>query len=56
MRVITLDAHVGGAAVRLATSGLPRVDGGSIAERSVQFERVAGDLAGDGHLLLSAKT
>jgi len=45
MRVITLDAHVGGAAVRLATSGLPRVDGGSIAERGVQFERVAGDLA-----------
>ena len=45
MRVTTLDAHVGGAAVRLATSGLPRIDGASMAERRLSFDRVADDVS-----------
>ena len=44
MRVTTLDAHVGGAAVRLATSGLPRIDGASMAERRLSFDHAAGDV------------
>jgi proline racemase len=45
MGIATLDAHIGGAAVRLVTSGLPRIEGASMAERRSSFELVAGDLA-----------
>ena len=45
MRVTSLDAHVGGAAVRLVTSGLPRIDGASMAERRLSFERASGDVS-----------
>ena len=44
MRVTTLDAHIGGAAVRLVTSGLPRIGGESMAERRLSFEDAAGDV------------
>jgi proline racemase len=44
MCVTTLDAHVGGAAVRLVTSGLPPIDGGSMSERRLSFEQAAADL------------
>ena len=45
MRVTTLDAHVGGAAVRLLTSGVPRIDGASMAERRLSLEAVAEDVS-----------
>ncbi len=45
MRVTTLDAHVGGAAVRLVTSGLLRIDGASMAERRLSFDDTAGDVS-----------
>lgn len=44
MRVTTLDAHIGGAAVRLVTSGLPRIEGASMAERRIGFEQTAGEV------------
>jgi proline racemase len=44
MCVTTLDAHVGGAAVRLVTSGLPAIDGASMSQRRLSFEQVAGDV------------
>jgi proline racemase len=44
MAITTLDAHVGGAAVRLVTAGLPRIEGTSMAERRTSFDIVAGDL------------
>lgn len=45
MRVRTLDAHVGGAAVRLVVAGLPAVDGETMAERQASFEARAAGLA-----------
>jgi len=45
MCVTTLDAHVGGAAVRLVTAGLPHIDGASMTERRLSFEHVAGDIS-----------
>lgn len=45
MRVATLDAHVAGGAVRLVTSGLPSIDGPSMAERRSSFEARAGTVA-----------
>lgn len=45
MGLTTLDAHVGGAAVRLVSAGLPRIEGASMAERRSSFDLVAGDLA-----------
>ena len=45
MRVTTLDAHVGGAAVRLVTSGLSQLDGASMAERRLSFDHTAGDVS-----------
>jgi proline racemase len=45
MRVTTLDAHVGGAAVRLVTSGLPALAGASMADRRASFDAVASDIA-----------
>jgi proline racemase len=44
MRVTTLDAHIGGAAVRLITAGLPRIVGESMAERRLSFEDAAADV------------
>lgn len=44
MRVTTLDAHVGGAAVRLVTSGLPTLEGTTMAERAASFEEQADDI------------
>ncbi len=44
MRVTTLDAHVAGAAVRLVTSGLPTLDGTTMAERAASFEQQADDI------------
>ena len=47
MHFSTIDAHVAGAAVRLVTSGLPRVDGASLQEQSVALEQQLGvELAG----------
>jgi proline racemase len=45
MRLTTLDAHIAGAAVRLVTSGLPRIEGASMAERRLSFEHTAGDVS-----------
>lgn len=45
MRVTTLDAHVGGAAVRLVTAGLPHIDGASMHARRLSFDQVAGDIS-----------
>ncbi len=45
MRVSTLDAHVAGGAVRLLTSGLPSLEGATIAERRSSFEARAGAIA-----------
>lgn len=41
MRLTTLDAHVGGAAVRLITSGLPTLEGAGLGEKQDSFERQA---------------
>jgi proline racemase len=45
MRVTTLEAHVGGAAVRLVTSGLPAVEGSTMAERQQSFDDCSEGLA-----------
>jgi len=45
MRVTTLDAHVGGAAVRLVTFGLPRIDGASMAERRLSLDALPDDVS-----------
>jgi proline racemase len=45
MRVSTLDAHVAGGAVRLLTSGLPSLEGDTMAERRSSFEARAGTIA-----------
>jgi proline racemase len=42
MHVSTLDAHVAGGAIRLVTSGLPTLEGLTIAERRLSFEERAG--------------
>jgi proline racemase len=42
MYLTTLDAHVAGGAVRLVTSGLPRLEGSSLQERSESFVRLMG--------------
>src|SRR5690606_38785875 len=44
MRVTTLDAHVGGAAVRLVTSGLPTLEGTTMAERAASIEEQSDDI------------
>lgn len=41
MRLTTLDAHVGGAAIRLVTAGVPTLGGRTMAERQRSFERRA---------------
>ena len=41
MRVTTLDAHVGGAAVRLVTAGLPTLHGATMVERAAAFDAEA---------------
>jgi proline racemase len=45
MHVSTLDAHVAGGAVRLVKSGLPTLDGRTIAEKRSSFEAQASHLA-----------
>ena len=45
MRVTTLEAHVCGAAVRLLTSGVPTIEGATMAERQQSFFAQSGDLA-----------
>ena len=45
VRVATLDAHVAGGAVRLLTSGLPSIEGATMAERRSSFEARAGTIA-----------
>ena len=45
MRVTTLDAHVGGAAVRLVTSAVPPITGAAMAERRQSFEDASGHVA-----------
>lgn len=41
MRLTSLDAHVGGAAVRLITAGLPSLEGASLGEKQDSFEQQA---------------
>ena len=45
MHVSTLDAHVAGGAVRLVTSGIPTLDGVTIAAKRSSFEAQASHLA-----------
>jgi proline racemase len=45
MHVSTLDAHVAGGAVRLLTRGMPTLDGLTMAERRMSFERRASPIA-----------
>jgi proline racemase len=45
MRVTSLEAHIAGAAVRLVTSGVPTVEGSTMAERQQSFEQHSADLA-----------
>ena len=45
MRVSSLDAHVAGGAVRLLTSGLPSLEGDTMAARASSFEARAGTIA-----------
>jgi proline racemase len=44
MHIATLDGHVAGGAVRLVISGLPTLDGQTIAERRSSFEARAGHI------------
>jgi proline racemase len=44
MPITALDAHVGGAAVRLVTSGLPQLDATTMAGRRRRLDELAGDL------------
>jgi proline racemase len=44
MPITALDAHVGGAAVRLVTSGLPPLDATTMAARRRRLDELAGDL------------
>ena len=45
MHVSTLDAHVAGGAVRLVTSGIPTLDGLTIADKRSSFEAKASHIA-----------
>ena len=45
MHVSTLDAHVAGGAIRLVTSGIPTLDGLTMAEKRSSFEARAGHIA-----------